>query len=255
MKPIIAMYIPILAGALLLSACQQQKQTGADVDPAFKTVTAVEHDNFLRYDSIPPDAPPATKQTGIVVPDVRIARLPQGFSAGDFRANGRVTASGENQLVFTSEKQEMVALQMDALERMSPGMKGLKDQSASLAMRYRSSPAAADEQLQLNLENQMALAYIWQTSEKPLALQDGNRPLLRQQTMKEIPDGNALMNVPVQLVTDSGTVEVLPGEPISFKKDGRNYRVFVQTSAYLAQADPGDDGPSGYVLHATVVQE
>lgn len=255
MKPIIAMYIPLLAGTLFLSACQQQKPTGADVDPAFKTVAAVEHDNILRYDSIPPDAAPATKQPGVAVPDVRITRLPQGFNAGDFRANGRITASGENQLVFTSEKQETVALQMDALEQMSPGMKGLKDQTASLAMRYRSSPVAADEQLLLNLDGRMALAYIWQTAEKPLALQDGSRPLLQQQVLKDFPKGNALINVPVQLVTDSGTVEVLPGEPISFKKGGKNYRVFVQTSAYLAQADPGDDGPSGYVLHATVVQE
>ncbi len=255
MKPIIAMYILLLTGAILMPACQQQKQPGADVDPAFKNVAAVEHDNFLHYDSIPPETVPGTKPADAEVPDVRIVRLPQGFSAGDFKARGRVSAAGENQLVFTSEKQETVALQLDAVERMSPNMKNLKDQTGSLAMQYRSSPVSADEQLQLNLDGRMALAYIWQTAGKPLALQDDGRPLLRQQALKEIPEGNALVDVPVLLVTDSGSVEVLPGEPVSFKKGGKNYRVFVQTSIYLAQADPGDDGPSGYVLHATVVQE
>lgn len=254
MKLIFALNSLLLLGLALCLGCQQAKQPET-ADPAFKSVAAVEHDNFLRYDTIPPESAPGAKQPGVQTPGVRILRLPDGFRAGDFRAGGRVTSAGEDQFIFTTEKQETLTFQLDAADQFSPKMKNLKDQPGALTLRYNSSAGEADEQLQLNLDGRLALAYLWQTAARPLALQDDGRPLLRQLPLAELPKGNALVDVPVQLLGDAGPVNVRPGESVPFKKGGKSYRVFVQTSMYLAQADEGEDGSSGYVLHATVVQD
>jgi hypothetical protein len=254
MKPIFALTILLLVGLGLWAGCKS-KQTEATVDPAFKSVAAVESDNFLRYDTISPDTKPGTKQVDVQAPTVRILRLPDGFRTGDFRASGRISTSGDNQLVFTTDKKETLALQLDAPERFSSAMKGIKDQTGTIALRYNSSAAEANEQLHLAMAGRMALGYLWQTAAKPLELLDDKRPMLRQLPLEDLPKGNALVDVPVQLLSDSGPITVTPGEEVSFKKGGKNYRAFVHSSIYLAQADAGEDGSSGYVLHAVVVQE
>lgn len=254
MKPIFAKYILLLLAISLWAACNQAKQPDTDVDPAFKAVKAVESDNFLRYDSIPPDERPGTKPNG-QLPNVQILRLPEGFSRGDFRARGRISTAND-QLVFSTDKKETLAIRMDAPQRFSKMMQRVKDQEGTIAMRYNSSPGGADEQLQLSSGNQMVLGYIWQTSEKPLNLPGiDNRPLLSQVPLKEMPKGNSIADVAVQALSDSGAVSLTPGETVTIKRKGSTYQITVHSSIYLSQADEGEDGSTGYVLHAVVVQE
>ncbi len=239
--------ILLLALAVWVLACSQQRTPENDNELTFRSVPATEADNFLRADTL--------REAGIVLwqnPDsnqvFRLLQAPPAAPNGWYRAAGRLSASVAPRFNFISEKGDTCSFELQI-----PGAgPDLDTTPGGLTLRAGSTAAGADERLELWLGQGLRFGYCWQTAAQALSIPAGQAPLLRQLPLRVLPRGNALADVPVELRSDAGPVRLRPGERRSFRWNGQAYAAVLRSSLYLSQAE---DGQRGYVLQALVWRE
>lgn len=249
MKPTLPDFVLLLLVVVYFACSNNPDPAG---DRAYQSVPAATAGNFLRYDSIVRTSA-GGQQPAFNIPGFRVGRWPAGFRAGAFQANGRITATGTNAFRFVGANQDTLAVQVGLPEGLPLRLADGADQPGALALRYRNPVDGANEALTLWLGDEMALGYCWQTAARPLSIAEKDRVMLRQLPLRKLPGGNAMAAVVAQAMADGGPVDIKPGAITVFKKEGKNYAAFVQTSLYLSQSDAGEDGRSGYILHAVIV--